>query len=78
MTKNEFMKKHRMTAMDYKNLVRYEDTRKSGVMNMFEYIHLMKKYNANGGKRLADWILTDDNYEEFLSTLGKEEQEWKT
>ena len=72
MTKKEFMKKHRLTAMDYKNLVRYEDTRKSGVMNMFEYIHLMKKYNANGGSKLADWILTDDNYEEFLSTLGKE------
>ena len=72
MTKQELMKKHRLSATDYKNLIRYEDTRKSGVMNMFEYIHLMKKYNANGGSKLADWILTDDNYEEFLSTLGKE------
>jgi hypothetical protein len=78
MTKNEFMKKHRMTAIDYKNLVRYEDTRKSGVMNMNEYIHLMKKYNANGGSKLADWIVKGGNYEEFLSTLGKEKENEKT
>ena len=74
MTKKEFMKKHRLTAMDYKNLVRYEDTRKSGDMNMNEYLYIMKKYNINGGYKLATWIQSGTNYEEFLSTLGKEKE----
>ncbi len=69
MTKKEFMKKYQLTKLDYRNLERYEDTRKSGVMNMFEYIHLMKKYNANGGKRLADLITEEGFYTEFLETV---------
>ena len=44
MIKDEFMKKYGLTEKDYRNLVRYEETRKSGVMNMFEYLYLMKRH----------------------------------
>ncbi len=72
MEKQEFMKKHGLTEMDYKNLVRYEDTRKSGVMNMFEYLAMMEVNNINGGKRLADWICSGTNYKEFKEVLKNE------
>lgn len=67
--KDEFMKKHGITEMDYKNLVRYEDTRKSGVMNMFEYLYLMKSHNINGGEKLATLITEGEFYSEFLETV---------
>jgi len=74
MTKQEFLKKHELSELDFRNLKRYEETRKSGDMNMNEYLYIMKKYNINGGERLATWIVKEGNYAEFLSTLGKEEQ----
>ena len=67
--KNEFMKKYGLTEMDYKNLVRYEDTRKSGVMNMFEYLYLMKRHGINGGAKLAALITEGGFYTEFLETV---------
>lgn len=77
MTKQEFLEKHGMTEMDYRNLIRYERSyriwKNGGSINMFNYVWQMKKYNINGGKRLSDWIVKAGNYEEFLSTLGKEE-----
>ena len=72
MTKKEFMTKHSLNEIDYKNLVRYEETRANGEMSMFEYIYIMKKYNINGGFKLADWIQSGDNYEEFKGVLENE------
>lgn len=74
MTKQEFMAKHDFNDLDYRNLIRYEEVRRSGIFNMYEYLELMKRINLNGGKRLADWIEKAGNYEEFLSTLGKEKE----
>lgn len=67
--KDAFMKKYGLTEMDYKNLLRYENTRQSGVMNMFEYLCLMKKHGVNGGAKLADLILEGRFYSEFLETM---------
>ncbi len=69
MTKKEFLEKHELNDQDYRNLIRYEEARKTGKMNMFEYLNFMREFNVNGGKRLAQWILTDDNYSDFLETL---------
>lgn len=65
----EFMEKHGFTQADMNNLARYERVRKSGEMNMMEYIVPMKRYNANGGPKLADWIMS--NYEKYLAYLEK-------
>lgn len=70
--KEQFLKKHSFTELDYRNLIRYEEVRADGEMNMFGYVWQMREYNINGGKRLADWIVKAGNYKEFLSTLGKE------
>lgn len=70
--KEEFLKKHSFTDLDYRNLIRYEEARRSDIFNMYEYLEVMITYNLNGGKRLADWILKAGNYEEFLRTLEKE------
>lgn len=72
MTKQEFMAKHELTAMDYRNLVRYEEAIRNGAMNMNEYLYLMKRYNINGGDRLASWIQSGTNYEEFRQLLDEE------
>jgi hypothetical protein len=69
MTKQEFLKKHSFTELDYRNLKRYEEVRRTGKMNMFEYLNFMREFNVNGGKKLAQWILTGDNYSDFLETL---------
>lgn len=69
MKKEKFLEKHGLTEQDYKNLIRYEETRQSGGMNMFEYISFMRNFNVNGGERLAQWILFENNYGEFLETL---------
>ena len=69
MTKQEFMQEHGLTEMDYKNLVRYEETRKSGVMNMYEYLFLMKKHGVNGGAKLAALIKEERFYSEFLEIV---------
>ena len=69
MTKKQFLEKHELNDQDYRNLIRYEEARKTGKMNMFEYLNFMREFNVNGGKRLAQWILTDDNYSDFLETL---------
>lgn len=71
MTKEQFLEKYDLSELDWRNLVRYEETRKSGVMNMLEYINLMQDFNVNGGKKLAQWILINDNYLDFLKTLNK-------
>lgn len=69
MTKEQFLQKHELSELDYRNLVRYEEVRKSATMNMFEYLNFMREFNVNGGKKLAQWILTGDNYSDFLKTL---------
>ena len=74
MNKQEFLKKHSFTDLDYRNLKRYEKAREQGEINMNEYLYIMKKYGINGGYKLATWILSGNNYEEFLSTLGKEKE----
>lgn len=69
MTKEKLLEKHELSELDYRNLVRYEQARHSGFVNMFEYMGLMEKHNLNGGKKLAHWIRESNNYEEFLGTL---------
>lgn len=78
MTKEQFMQKHNLTVGDFKNLQRYEKMRLDGSYNMFEYLGMMRKYNMNGGDKIADWIMTDDNYAVFLSVIeNKEKKAWK-
>lgn len=72
MTKQEFLKKHSFTELDYRNLKRYEKLRQSGQINMNDYLMQMITYNLNGGERLATWIVKEGNYAEFLSILEKE------
>ena len=68
----EFMKEHNFTKADMNNLRRYEMTRQSGEMNMMEYISVMKRYKANGGSKLADWIMTKyGEYLNYLETINK-------
>lgn len=74
MTKQEFMVKHDFNDLDFKNLQRYEKMRLDGSYNMFEYLSMMKNYNMNGGEKLATWIMTDDNYEDFLSVIENKEK----
>ena len=74
MTKEQFLEKHELNEQDYRNLIRYEEARKGGKMNMFEYINFMQEFNINGGKKLASWILIDGNYLDFLETL---KEKWK-
>ena len=66
MTKEQFLEKYELNERDWRNLVRYEEVRRSGVMNMYEYLYLMKKHNVNGGRRLADLIQSGTFYEKFL------------
>lgn len=75
MIKDEFLKKHNLTEADYRNLQRFEDVRKSGIYNMYEYFGMMKEHNLNGGKKMVDFIRKDNNYEDFLKTL--EGNKWK-
>ena len=72
MTKKEFLEKHELSELDYRNLIRYEEARKTGKMNMFEYLEFMKTYNLNGGKKLATWISSSTNYAEFREVLENE------
>ena len=67
-----FLKKHNLTEADYRNLQRFEEVRRSGIYNMYEYFGLMIKNNLNGGEKLVDFITKDDNYGDFLETLEKE------
>lgn len=69
MKKQEFLTKHNLTDIDYRNLIRFEEVRQSGIYNMYEYLSFMSKNNINGGTKLANWIMEDNNYEEFLETL---------
>lgn len=68
-SKEDFLKKHDLTEEDYRNLKRYEQVRRSGVYNMFEYMGLMSRNNVNGGKKLVEFIRHDNNYGDFLDTL---------
>ena len=72
MTKKEFMRKHDFNELDFRNLKRYEQVRTNGVMNMLEYLGLMKAHNLNGGSKLASWILAGTNYVEFMEVLENE------
>ena len=74
MTKEQFLEKHELSELDYRNLIRYEQAKKTGKMNMFEYLNFMREFNVNGGKKLARWILTNNNYSDFLETL---KEKWK-
>ena len=69
MRKYEFLKKHNLTEMDYRNLQKFEDVRQSGIYNMYEYFGIMVKNNLNGGEKMVDFIKKDDNYGDFLETL---------
>ena len=71
MKKEQFLEKHGLTTMDYRNLVRYEEVRESG-MNTYQYLEMMRNYNLNGGDRLASWIQSGTNYEEFRQLLDEE------
>ena len=73
MKKEKFLTKHNLTEQDYRNLIRYEKTRSGGVVNMYEYLFLMKRHGINGGEKLAEWIVVDTNYQEFLSVYDKEQ-----
>ena len=73
MTKEQFLEKHKLSELDWRNLIRYEEARKGGKMNMFEYLNIMREFNANGGKRLAQWITVFENYKEFLEVLNGDE-----
>ena len=75
MTKEQFLEKHKLSELDWRNLIRYEEARKTGKMNMFEYLNVMREFNANGGKRLAQWIMVFENYKEFLEVLNGDEQQ---
>ena len=57
--KQEFLKKHSFTDLDYRNLIRFEEARKDVSIG---YVWQMREYNINGGKRLADWIAKAGNY----------------
>ncbi len=72
MTKQEFMAKHDFNDLDFRNLERYEQVRANGVMNMFEYLSMMKVHNLNGGSKLASWIQSGTNYAEFMEVLENE------
>ena len=72
MRKQEFMAKHKFNELDFRNLKRYEQVRTNGVMNMFEYLALMKAHNLNGGEKLATWIQSGTNYAEFMEVLENE------
>jgi len=74
MTKKEFMAKYNFNDLDFRNLERYEQVRANGVMNMFEYLALMKAHNLNGGEKLATWISSSNNYKEFIKVLEKEKR----
>lgn len=69
MTINDFMSKHNLTDVDFKNLLRYERVRQGYTYDLKEYESMMITMNSNGGKRLLNWINTDDNYEEFLQLI---------
>jgi hypothetical protein len=73
MKKEQFLEKHELSELDWRNLIRYEEARKTGKMNMFEYINFMQEFNVNGGKRLAQWIMVFENYKEFLEVLNGDE-----
>ncbi len=73
MTKKEFLEKHDFNDLDFRNLKRYEQVRANGEMNMFEYLALMKAHNLNGGEKLATWISSGTNYNEFLEVIKEME-----
>ena len=75
MTKEQFLEKHKLSELDWRNLIRYDEARKTGKMNMFEYLNIMREFIANGGKRLAQWIMVFENYKEFLEVLNGDEQQ---
>ena len=72
MSKEQFLENHNLTEADYRNLVRFERTRRHGGMNMFDYLEMMSEFGVNGGKSLADWIKSGNNYECFLETYIEE------
>lgn len=73
MTKQEFIEKHDFSDLDFRNLVRYERVKELGQMNMFEYLTMMSELDINGGNRLASWICSGTNYNEFLEVIKNKE-----
>lgn len=71
MKKEKFLKKHNLTEQDYKDLLMYEEVRQSGKIKVIDYISFMRTFDVNGGEKLARWIVTVNNYEQFLATLEK-------
>ncbi len=75
MTKEQFLEKHKLSELDWSNLIKYEKAKIGGKINMFEYLNFMREYNINGGKRLAQWIMVFENYKDFLGVLEGNEEE---
>lgn len=70
MTKEEFLKKHNLEEADYHNLKRFEEVRESGVYNMNDYLNFITLNNINGGKKIADFIINNNNnYKDFLRII---------
>lgn len=75
MTKKEFMKKYGLNKIDYNRLLRYEEVRKEGKMNMWEYLGYMQHHEEiSCEKNLSSLIPNNNFYGEFLETLKEKEK----
>lgn len=67
MIKEKFLKKYKLNELDYRNVIRFEKTKILGSMNMTDYLVMMVEMDINGGKRIADLIMDEKFYNEFLN-----------
>lgn len=76
MNKQEFMEKYGLNEFDYKRLLRYEQVRKEGKINMCSYLdNMQQNEEVYAENDLSSLILKDDFYGEFLETLHELENE---
>ena len=76
MNKQEFMEKYGLNEFDYKRLLRYEQVRKEGKINMCSYLdNMQQNEEVYAENDLSSLILKDDFYGEFLETLQELENE---
>lgn len=69
MTKEEFMAKYDLIEEDYDALIDFEIVRRSGFMNMFQYLGMMRRGEVKGNKELSYKITKSDIYSDFLNSL---------
>jgi len=69
MTRKEFMIKYDLTEEDYDALLEYEGVRRSGVMNMWLYMGMMRRGEVSGSKELANKIAKSSFYSDFLQSF---------